>query len=375
MEFTQETDLQSQGQFSPASHEMVFDRLTMMAQQLKDESDRSLRVSATVDPDDIDVELPAPQAGSVLGWNDDENALTNIGVGSVTLAIPATNSTDNTMLADMPTATIKGRATAGTGDPEDLTVAQTRTLLSLVPDGTTLEIAGGGIRVKDAGIGAAKIANATITGQTAETDPANDDLLLLSDTSATALRKMTTTNFLKVINTLTADASPDAANDYLVTYDASASLPKKVLITNVIGTSAAASTTASGIIELATNAEVQTGTDSVRAIVPSAAKYHQSAAKGWVKFTGSTAAVLDSYGVTSVSDLGVGYHRINWTTSFNNANYVLVANASAAAGSKITACITDGGQFVADISLGVTNQAGTAVDAVAVYAAAFGDLP
>lgn len=39
------------------------------------------------------------------------------------------NSVTNDKLADMPTARIKGRATAATGDPEDLTAAQVRALL------------------------------------------------------------------------------------------------------------------------------------------------------------------------------------------------------------------------------------------------------
>jgi hypothetical protein len=46
------------------------------------------------------------------------------------------NSFTNAKLADMATARIKGRATAGTGDPEDLTAAQVRTMLN-VADGAT----------------------------------------------------------------------------------------------------------------------------------------------------------------------------------------------------------------------------------------------
>jgi len=44
------------------------------------------------------------------------------------------NSITNTELADMAVSTIKGRATAGTGDPEDLTASQVRTILN-VADG------------------------------------------------------------------------------------------------------------------------------------------------------------------------------------------------------------------------------------------------
>lgn len=41
------------------------------------------------------------------------------------------DSVTNTKLADMPTATIKGRSAAGTGDAQDLTVAQVRAMLSI----------------------------------------------------------------------------------------------------------------------------------------------------------------------------------------------------------------------------------------------------
>jgi hypothetical protein len=49
--------------------------------------------------------------------------------GLVTLT---NNSVGNAALADMPTATFKGRTTAGTGDPENLTAAQATALLATV---------------------------------------------------------------------------------------------------------------------------------------------------------------------------------------------------------------------------------------------------
>lgn len=54
--------------------------------------------------------------------------------GDVTGATALTIAADvvtNTKLANMATQTFKGRTTAGTGDPEDLTVAQAKTLLNL----------------------------------------------------------------------------------------------------------------------------------------------------------------------------------------------------------------------------------------------------
>lgn len=55
-------------------------------------------------------------------------------VDTAVAAVPAAASVTNAKLATMATATIKGRATAGTGAPEDLSAAQVRTILN-VADG------------------------------------------------------------------------------------------------------------------------------------------------------------------------------------------------------------------------------------------------
>lgn len=52
------------------------------------------------------------------------------GSGSQAATI-ANDSVSNAKLANVPTATFKGRETAGTGDPEDLTISQAKNLLSL----------------------------------------------------------------------------------------------------------------------------------------------------------------------------------------------------------------------------------------------------
>jgi hypothetical protein len=76
---------------------------------------------------------------------------------------------------------------------------------------------------------------------TAETAPAVDDVIPLYDTSGTAADKITLSDLLKVINALTEDASPDTANDFVVTYDASASGPKKVKLSAIAASAATAS--------------------------------------------------------------------------------------------------------------------------------------
>jgi hypothetical protein len=75
-----------------------------------------------------------------------------------------------------------------------------------------------------------------ITGKAAETSPAVDDLLLISDTSeSAALNKITLENALKVINGIAEDTSPDSLNDFVVTYDTSAGAAKKVSLINARG--------------------------------------------------------------------------------------------------------------------------------------------
>lgn len=73
-----------------------------------------------------------------------------------------------------------------------------------------------------------------ITDLTAETAPASDDELALYDSSGSATDKITLANLLTVINALTEDTAP-VAGDFLVSYDTSATAAKKVNV-NKIGT-------------------------------------------------------------------------------------------------------------------------------------------
>ncbi|MBL9047839.1 MAG: hypothetical protein JNK34_11125, partial [Tabrizicola sp.] len=76
---------------------------------------------------------------AILGTNTGDQtitltgAVTGSGTGSFATTL-ANNVVGNGKLTDMATGTIKGRSTAGTGDPEDLTAAQVRSLIN-VADG------------------------------------------------------------------------------------------------------------------------------------------------------------------------------------------------------------------------------------------------
>lgn len=70
-------DLTNAGSFRAQAIENALDRLAMMVQQLQEQVNRVLIVPITT-ADDISMELPAPVAGSLLGWNGDGDGLTNV---------------------------------------------------------------------------------------------------------------------------------------------------------------------------------------------------------------------------------------------------------------------------------------------------------
>jgi hypothetical protein len=71
--------------------------------------------------------------------------------GAVATAI-GNNKVTNAMLADVATATFKGRTTAGTGDPEDLTSSQAAAILNLLPTSSTSISSGNGYQMYADGV-------------------------------------------------------------------------------------------------------------------------------------------------------------------------------------------------------------------------------
>lgn len=126
----------------------------------------------------------------------------------------------------------------------------------------------------------------------------------------------------------------------------------------------AASDTDTGVIEIAIQSEMETGTDTGRAVVPGRQHYHPSAAKWWavVTYSAGTPTLQTSFNVTSIADTAVGQCTVTIATDFSTANWAPWSSGSVvsgyesftftskAAGSVVLNCVTlqTGSQAFAD---------------------------
>jgi len=120
------------------------------------------------------------------------------------------------------------------------------------------------------------------------------------------------------ISGLTEDTSPDAAADFVMTYDTSATANKKALLTNLIPD---ATTSVKGKLTRATQANMESETSGAIAVTPDVLKYHPGAAKAWGCANATGSSILASYNVSSLTDNGTGDWTWNFTTAFSSANY------------------------------------------------------
>jgi hypothetical protein len=135
--------------------------------------------------------------------------------------------------------------------------------------------------------------------------------------------------YVFAVNELAADRTVTlpllTTNDEFVFKDHAVTLTNKTLTSPTIGDASNivnATTAVTGVVELATSAEVLTGADAGR--VPSVASMisHEGMCKGWINFNGTgTAAIRDSFNVSSLQDNNTGDFTVNWDTDFANANY------------------------------------------------------
>jgi hypothetical protein len=115
----------------------------------------------------------------------------------------------------------------------------------------------------------------------------------------------------------------------------------------------------------ATKADEQAGTSAVVVTTPSQQQQHDSAAKAWIDFVGSTGGSNAAYNATVVRTSAGGY-TVSFTTPFASANY-------ACHGSTTTnfSYVSFGSQAAGSIFV-VTAVSNTAADAALIHIVCFG---
>ena len=102
-------------------------------------------------------------------------------------------------------------------------------------------------------------------------------------------------------------------------------------------------------------------------------------ARAWVNFNGTgTVAIRASGNVSSITDNGVGYYSVNFTTAMPDANYSVVCSGSYTSTGTVQHTPIVGpvaaNQFTATTSqvrIGATTDAASATDPTSVYVAIF----
>lgn len=181
---------------------------------------------------------------SVAKWRDDLYGLTTAGSstaftvttnatyasaaamsGAVFTIIPHTTSgASPTLAVDSLTARALNVST-GVAVPTGALVSGTPYIVKYVHASTEFIVLGS--------LGKNLLTSLDIINGTSESSVATDDTLPLYDLSNTANRRMLVSDFLKVVNALTEDTTPDRAADYVMSYDGSAAAAKKVKLSNL----------------------------------------------------------------------------------------------------------------------------------------------
>jgi hypothetical protein len=141
----------------------------------------------------------------------------------------------------------------------------------------------------------------------------------------------------------------------------------------------AASDTATGVLEIAVQSEMEAGSSTTLAVTPGRQHFHPGSAKAWINLEQiGTISDRASYNVTSISDGGVGLTTINWGTDVGSADYAVAAwaksgDATDGDGSFVTQAIAND-KAAGSILIKVMDASGGVRDSADVGIVAFGDF-
>lgn len=100
------------------------------------------------------------------------------------------------------------------------------------------------------------------------------------------------------------------------------------------------------------------------------------AAAAWISFDGTTATILASYNVASITRVSVGYYRITLSNAMIDTNYCIIGNATSSGARAGLLSPVNGGTkstTVFDVEVNDFNNTRTQVDSAAVYVVIFGN--
>jgi hypothetical protein len=131
----------------------------------------------------------------------------------------------------------------------------------------------------------------------------------------------------------------------------------------------AASDTQAGVIEVAIQSEMETGSSTTLAVTPGRQQYHPSAAKVWGQASASGTLIV-GYNVTSITDTGTGVATVVVGTDFSTDN-VAVSDVVSAVGTLFSKI--NGTPTTSSFAIIATTADGTPTDPDRYMFCAFGD--
>lgn len=280
----------------------------------------------------------------------------------------ATNGITNAMLAQIATATFKGRTTAGTGNVEDLTATQATALLNTFT--TSLK---GLVPASGGGTTNYLRADGTFAAPPGTT---NQTITLSGDVSGTGTTAITATIGNNIVT-------------YAKMQDISAT--QRVLGRNTAGAGDTEEVTASQLMDWVGSTRgsvLYRGASGWAALTPGTAgrplisngggadpSYAPVAARAWVNFAGATGAITQSHNVSSVTRNAVGDYTINFTNAMTDTGYVVAAFTVAASGSGLTGFYESSStaRTTSAVRVFCCQNAGTGIDTSAQQIVVFGN--